>query len=297
MVGAQEPVIHVVTDAMRPVAKRLIPLALVATVASSACSDPTGVEEIAGWAIPAPALDLPPPGDGAIDAVYFAGGCFWGVEAVFEHVRGVVGVVSGYSGGTAESATYAQVSAGGTDHAESVFIRYDPKQVSYGTLLHVFFSVAHNATEVDQQTPDVGRQYRSSIFYRTDAERDVARAYIAQLDASNVLKKPIATRVDRFLAFYSAEDNHQNYLVRHTEEVYIVSYDMPKLAGLRKFFPQLYRPDPVGVGHDAPARCWARCSAWSASRRPWLTPFPESRSSKRSTRTGRRGTSRPRSPT
>jgi peptide-methionine (S)-S-oxide reductase len=227
------------------VAKRLIPLALVAT-AAAACSDPTGVEEVAGWEIPAPAVDLPAPADGAIQTAYLAGGCFWGVEAVFEHVRGVVGVVSGYSGGTPETANYTQVSTGGTDHAESVFIRYDPKQVSYGTLLHVFFSVAHNATEVDQQTPDVGRQYRSNVFYRTDAERDVVRAYIAQLDASNVLKQPIATRVDRFVEFYSAEDYHQNYLVRHPDERYIVSYDRPKLAGLRKFFPQLYRPDPVG---------------------------------------------------
>ena len=224
--------------------QRLISLAL-AVAASSACADPTGVD-VAGQGLPAPAVDLPRPADDAIQVAYFAGGCFWGVEAVFEHVRGVVGVVSGYSGGTAEMASYTQVSAGTTDHAESVSIRYDPKQVSYGTLLHVFFSVAHDATEVDRQTPDVGRQYRSNVFYRTDAERDVVRAYIAQLDATNILKKPIATRVDRFLEFYSAEDYHQNYLVHHPDELYIVSYDMPKLAGLRKFFPQLYRPDPVG---------------------------------------------------
>jgi peptide-methionine (S)-S-oxide reductase len=218
---------------------------LVAALSSSGCSEPTDVEDY-GWEIPAPAVDLPPPADGAFQTIVLAGGCFWGVEAVFEHVGGVVGVVSGYSGGTAETAIYDEVSAGTTDHAESVLIRYDPKQVSYGKLLHVFFSVAHNATEVDRQTPDIGRQYRSNVFFRTDAERDVARAYIAQLDASKVLGKQIATRVDRLVDFYAAEDYHQNYFVHHTNELYILLYDLPKLKALEKLFPLLYRPDPVG---------------------------------------------------
>ena len=225
----------------------LMRLAIVAAaLAASGCSEPTDVEDFVGWEIAAPAVDLPPPADGTIQTAVLAGGCFWGVEAVFEHVRGVVSVVSGYSGGSAETATYNLVTGGDTDHAESVLIRYDPKQISYGKLLHVFFSVAHDATEIDRQTPDIGRQYRSNVFYRTDAERDVALAYIAQLDASKVLGKPIATRVDRLIGFYDAEEYHQNYLVHHTNEIYIQLYDLPKLRGLEKLFPTLFRPDPVG---------------------------------------------------
>lgn len=170
----------------------------------------------------------------------FAGGCFWGVEAVFEHVKGVSGATSGYAGGTAKTADYEAVSAGETAHAEVVKITYDPAQVSYEQLLKVFFAVAHDPTELNRQGPDTGTQYRSAIFYSNDEQKRLAESYIAELTKAKTFPKPIVTQINALDAFYKAEDYHQNYLVRHPNEPYIVINDRPKVENLRKTFPDLY---------------------------------------------------------
>ena len=170
-----------------------------------------------------------------------AGGCFWGVDAVFKHVKGVSSVVSGYSGGGAATAHYQVVSTGATGHAESVKITYDPSQISYSELLRVFFSVAHDPTQLNRQGPDVGSQYRSAIFYANDAQKETAQAYIAQLTKAGVFSGPIVTQVVPFARFYAAEDYHQNYLANHPYQPYIVFNDMPKLKRLQQQFPALYR--------------------------------------------------------
>ena len=191
--------------------------------------------------VPPPALDLSVPSDGALQTAILAGGCFWGVEAVFEHVKGVVDVVSGYSGGTAETAIYELVVFGKTSHAEVVQVRFDPRQISYGQILHVYFSVAHDPTQVDRQDPDVGPEYRSNIFFADEAQGNVARAYVAQLNASGAFSRRIATRIDPLEAFYTAEDYHQDYVVKNPLAPYVVRYDLPKLAELQLLFPDLYR--------------------------------------------------------
>jgi len=171
----------------------------------------------------------------------FAGGCFWGVDAVFKHVRGVAEVVSGYSGGTAATAHYDVVSRGDTGHAESVRVRFDPAQVSYPQLLQVFFSVAHDPTELNRQGPDVGSQYRSAIFYTSTEQQQAARAAIRQLEATHAYSAPIVTQVVPLQAFYPAEAHHQNYLALHPYQPYIVFNDKPKLVALHQRFPDLYR--------------------------------------------------------
>lgn len=178
---------------------------------------------------------------GAATAV-FAGGCFWGVDAVFKHVKGVAHVLSGYSGGSAATAKYMIVSTGTTGHAESVQVTYDPSKVSYAELLKVFFSVAHDPTQLDRQGPDVGTQYRSAIFYANPQQKEIAQRYIAQLDAAKTFGKPIVTQVVPLDKFYPAEDYHQNYLALHPDQPYIVYNDLPKLAELKKEFPAFYRP-------------------------------------------------------
>ena len=170
----------------------------------------------------------------------FAGGCFWGLEAVFEHIKGVSDVTSGYSGGAAKTADYETVSTGETGHAESVKITFDPSQVSYEQLLKVFFAVAHDPTELNRQTPDTGTQYRSAIFYYGDVQKRHAETYIAELNKAKTFPKPIVTQVVPLAAFYNAEDYHQNYLARHPNQAYIVAYDQPKVEQLRKKFPDLY---------------------------------------------------------
>lgn len=170
----------------------------------------------------------------------FAGGCFWGVEAVFEHIKGVTEATSGYSGGTAKTADYEAVSAGETEHAEAVKITYDPSQVSYEQLLKVFFSVAHDPTELNRQGPDTGTQYRSAIFYSNDEQKRLAESYVAELTRAKTFAKPIVTQVAALDAFYAAEDYHQNYLVRNPDQPYIVMHDKPKLESLRKQFPELF---------------------------------------------------------
>jgi peptide-methionine (S)-S-oxide reductase len=171
----------------------------------------------------------------------FAGGCFWGVDAVFKHVKGVSNVISGYSGGRANTAQYETVSTGTTGHAESVKITYDPSQVSYAELLRVFFSVATDPTELNRQGPDEGTQYRSVIFYTNEDQHQTALAYIDQLNKAKVFSGPIVTQVVPFQAFYAAEAYHQNYLARHPDNPYIIYNDIPKLRALRSEFPDLYK--------------------------------------------------------
>lgn len=170
----------------------------------------------------------------------FAGGCFWGVDAVFKHVKGVSSVLSGYAGGAANTAHYEMVGSGMTGHAESVQVKYDPSQITYGQLLRVFFSVAHDPTELNRQGPDVGTQYRSAIFYADPEQQRIAQAYIEQLQSAKAYARPIVTQVTALNAFYPAEDYHQDYLARHPENMYIVINDLPKLNHLKQELPQLY---------------------------------------------------------
>jgi len=171
----------------------------------------------------------------------FAGGCFWGVDAVFKHVKGVTKVVSGYTGGAAVDPSYELVSTGTTGHAESVEVTYDPSRVSYGDLLKVFFLVAHDPTELDRQGPDEGTQYRSSIFYTDESQKKMAQQYVAELAREKIFSEPIVTQVVPLKVFYPAEDYHQNYLALHPDSPYIIINDQPKLAALQKRFPALYQ--------------------------------------------------------
>ncbi|CAN5221208.1 peptide-methionine (S)-S-oxide reductase MsrA [soil metagenome] len=179
--------------------------------------------------------------------VVFAGGCFWGVQGVFQHVTGVVSAVSGYDGGSKANAIYEVVGTGRTGHAEAVEVTYDPTKVSYETLLRIFFSVATDPTQLNQQFPDAGTQYRGAIFYNTPEQKRIAEAYIAQLNAAKVFRAPIATKVVPNSGFYPAEGYHQNYLTLHPGEGYIATYDLPKVAALKKYFPAQYRQAPILV--------------------------------------------------
>lgn len=171
----------------------------------------------------------------------FAGGCFWGVEAVYEHIKGVTGVTSGYAGGTAKTANYDDVSAGETEHAEAVKITFDSSKVSYEQLLEVFFTVAHDPTELNRQGPDTGTQYRSAIFYNSDDQKRAAQSFIDKLTADKVFPKPIVTQVAALENYYQGEEYHQDYLAQHPDQPYIVVNDLPKIENLRKKFPDLYR--------------------------------------------------------
>jgi peptide-methionine (S)-S-oxide reductase len=190
--------------------------------------------------LPAPKIDVPLAPATGIQTAVFAGGCFWGVEAVFEHLKGVTQVVSGYAGGSAETAKYDVVSSGSTGHAESVRITYDPARISFGQLLQVFFSVAHDPTELNRQGPDTGTQYRSAVFFGSDAQKRVTEAYIAQLQAAHAFPRPIVTQVAPLKAFYEAEAYHQDYLAHHPTQPYIVINDLPKIGNLERQFPTLY---------------------------------------------------------
>jgi peptide-methionine (S)-S-oxide reductase len=174
------------------------------------------------------------------DTAVFAGGCFWGVDAVYKHVKGVKRVVSGYAGGDVANPSYEQVSTGNTGNAESVQVIYDPSQVSYGKLLQIFFSVAHDPTQLNRQGPDVGTQYRSAIFYSNAQQQQVAESYIKQLTAAKTFSRPIVTQVAKLHGFYPAEAYHQNYLAEHPNQPYIVINDQPKIAALKKQFPDIY---------------------------------------------------------
>jgi len=194
-------------------------------------------------AFPKPTVDAPLDSAKAQETAVLSGGCFWGIQAVFQHLKGVTSATSGYSGGAAKTANYEEVSTGETGHAESVKIVFDPSQISYGQILMIFFSVAHNPTELNYQGPDHGTQYRSSIFYSNDEQKKIAEAYIAQLNAAKIYSQPIVTQLVPLQAFYAAEDYHQDYLKHHPYEPYIMMNDQPKLTSLKKEYPELYRND------------------------------------------------------
>ncbi|WP_428484995.1 peptide-methionine (S)-S-oxide reductase MsrA [Rhodopila sp.] len=220
-----------------------------------------GVVTLNWWLAPVRADDvarpLPPPAidmasnDPAPQTAIFAGGCFWGVQGVFQHIKGVTQAVSGYAGGSVVNPSYEQVSSGDTGHAESVSVTFDPTRVSYGTLLRIFFSVALDPTEVNRQGPDWGSQYRSELFVSGPEQERIARAYIAQLDAAHPFKRPIATRIDPAARFYPAEAYHQDYLDRHPDMPYIAFNDMPKVRNLQALFPGNWQAKPVTVGRLA----------------------------------------------
>jgi peptide-methionine (S)-S-oxide reductase len=193
----------------------------------------------------APAALDNPKAAGAMQTAVLSAGCFWGVQGVYQHVRGVKNVISGYAGGERSTAQYETVSSGATGHAESVQITFDPAQISYGQILQIAFSVVHDPTQLNRQGPDVGTQYRSSIFYVDEDQKRIAQAYIAQLDQTHVFARPIATRVDPLKGFYPAENYHQDYLIHNPTQPYIAMYDIPKIENFRRTFPQLYSGQPV----------------------------------------------------
>ncbi|MBV9860917.1 MAG: peptide-methionine (S)-S-oxide reductase MsrA [Alphaproteobacteria bacterium] len=202
--------------------------------------------------VPPPVLDEP--ASAGSEVAMFAGGCFWGVQGVFQHVVGVAGAVSGYAGGNEDTAHYPMVSSGTTGHAEAVRVTFDPHRISYGRLLQIFFSVAHDPTELNRQGPDVGTQYRSAIFPQSAEQARIAQAYIAQLDAAHVFAAPIVTRIEPGRAFFPAEAYHQDYLTLHPTEPYIAINDLPKVDALKRLFPDLYRAAPVLVAAAQPGR-------------------------------------------
>jgi peptide-methionine (S)-S-oxide reductase len=193
-----------------------------------------------------PAVDNPKAA-GALQSAVLSGGCFWGVQGVFEHVRGVRKVVAGYSGGDKSTAAYGTVGSGTTGHAESVQITFDPAEISYGELLRVFFSVVHDPTQLNRQGPDSGTQYRSEIFYLDDAQKKIAQSYISQLNGTKVFPEPIVTRVDAFKGFYPAEAYHQDFLIHNPNYPYIVYNDLPKIQNLRRVLPEYFQGKPVMV--------------------------------------------------
>ena len=193
--------------------------------------------------IPAPAED--PANPAASETAVLAGGCFWGQQGLFEHVKGVTKVVAGYSGGTKATATYPMVTTETTGHAESVQITFDPKQISFGKILQIYFSVAHDPTEFNRQGPDEGFSYRSEIFFASPAQEKTARAYVAQLGGAHIFAEPIVTKIEAYKAFYPAEDYHQDFLVHNPTYGYIVYNDLPKIAALKRVWPVYYRDQPV----------------------------------------------------
>jgi peptide-methionine (S)-S-oxide reductase len=222
----------------------VVAAAVAGTVALWSFSGPSRAAEDA-VIIPPPALDAK--AATGIQTAVVAGGCFWGVQGVFQHTAGVLNAVSGYAGGAKETAEYEKVSTGTTGHAESVEIKFDPKQISYGRILQIFFSVTHDPTQLDRQGPDTGTQYRSEIFTLNDEQKRVADAYIAQLNAAGVYKKPIMTRVGLLKGFFPAESYHQDYLTLHPSQPYIAYYDIPKIRNLKKIFADSYVEKPTLV--------------------------------------------------
>jgi peptide-methionine (S)-S-oxide reductase len=234
------------TQSSLPVCSRKIRTFLSSLVIGAGLTFGASVAQEAPVVIPPPTHEMAETGTSA--TAVFAGGCFWGVQGVFQHVKGVTKAVSGYSGGAAETATYEQTGSGTTGHAETVEVTYDPSVISYGQLMQVYFSVAHNPTQLNYQGPDHGTQYRSTIFPVNDAQAEAARDYIAQLNGAGVYPEPIATTVESFKAFYPAEQYHQDFLTLNPTWPYIVVHDLPKLTALEEIFPDLYRKDPVLVG-------------------------------------------------
>src|SRR5580704_4837839 len=221
---------------------RLLMLVVVGIVAISFVSAHVGARSPRGnGPFPKPAIDEPVANAKGQETAVISGGCFWGVQAVFEHTKGVTSATAGYAGGSAETAHYEMVGSGSTGHAESVKIVFDPSKITYGQILMIIFSVAHNPTELNKQGPDWGTQYRSSIFYANDSQKKIAEAYIAQLNAAKVYNQKIATVVVPLNGFYPAEGYHQDYLKHNPNNPYIMINDLPKLATLKKEFPELYR--------------------------------------------------------
>jgi peptide-methionine (S)-S-oxide reductase len=197
--------------------------------------------------IPAPTLDETTAPGAATEVAVLAGGCFWGVQGVFQHVKGVTSAVSGYAGGDKRTAHYETVGSGTTGHAESVQVTFDPRQITYGRILQIYFAVAHDPTQLNRQGPDTGTQYRSAIFTKNEEQAKIARAYIVQLNKAGVFNATIATNVTQLQGFYAAENYHQNFLVAHPNHPYIVINDIPKIENLRRVYPDIYRADPVLV--------------------------------------------------
>ncbi len=219
-------------------------LAAALACASAVATGPSKAQE--GIAIPAPALDEPA-GQSSTETAVLAGGCFWGVQGVFQRVAGVTNAVSGYAGGGADTARSEMVGSGATGHAEAVKVTFDPSKISYGKLLQVYFSVAHDPTELNRQGPDVGTQYRTAIFPENDEQAKIAKVYIAQLNQARVFNAAIVTKIEPGHTFYPAEDYHQDYLTLNPNQPYIVYNDLPKIENLKRIFPDLYRDDPVLV--------------------------------------------------
>jgi peptide-methionine (S)-S-oxide reductase len=231
----------------RPVLRRLGPAALVAALLLGAIglfASPSPAEE--ARMVPPPTQDEPA-GAATTETAILAGGCFWGVQGVFQHVTGVSNAVSGYAGGDQDKASYEMVSTGSTGHAESVEVTFDPRKITYGQLLQIYFSVAHDPTELNYQGPDHGTQYRSAIFPTSEAQARIAKAYIAQLDQAHVFDAKIVTRIEPGKSFFPAEAHHQDFLARNPTYPYIVFNDLPKVANLKRLFPSEYRADPVLV--------------------------------------------------
>jgi peptide-methionine (S)-S-oxide reductase len=234
---------------MTAIVRRVSLLTLIASVCLLAAlamrSVPAAAQE--GVALPPPAIDLPA-SQASSQVMVIAGGCFWGVQGVFQHVKGVSNAVSGYAGGEKSTAIYEVTNSGTTGHAESVQITYDPRQITYAQLLQIFFSVSHDPTQLNRQGPDTGPQYRSTIFAANADEARVAQAYIAQLDQTRVFKKRIVTTIEIGKQFYVAEKYHQDFLVRNPRYPYVVYNDLPKIESLKRLFPARFRPEPVLVG-------------------------------------------------
>ena len=206
-----------------------------------------------GRAIPAPVIDETVVADAGLETAVLAGGCFWGVQGVFQHVKGVTSAVSGYAGGDKATAEYEIVGRGTTGHAESVQIKFDPRQISYGSILQIYFSVAHDPTQLNRQGPDHGTQYRSAIFPMNAEQARIAKAYIAQLNQARVFDAAIVTKIEADRPFYPAEDYHQDYMTRYPNNPYIAINDLPKVGDLRRLFADRYRPEPVLVASAAKA--------------------------------------------
>lgn len=204
----------------------------------------TASADEAARAVPLPIVDTKAPAPGLETAV-LAGGCFWGVEGVFQHVKGVKGVLAGYSGGSKATASYAIVGTEMTGHAESVQIRFDPREISYGKILRIYFSVAHDPTQLNRQYPDSGPSYRSNIFAVNAEQASIAKAYIAQLNQAHVFAQPVVTRIDPLKGFYAAEGYHQDFLIHNPDNGYIVAHDLPKIANFKRLLPEYYRDQPV----------------------------------------------------
>jgi len=226
---------------MKPVAGNELLLWALLSLGTSCAGEPAAV-------IPPPTLDRPK-SPGPLETAVLAGGCFWGVQGVYEHLSGVHRVLAGYAGGEKSTAQYRAVSGGQTGHAESVEITYDPQQVSFGEILQVFFSVAHDPTQLNRQGPDEGTQYRSVIFYADETQRNIATQYIAQLDKAGVFRVRIVTRVEPLHGFFPAEGYHQDFLLKNPASPYIAMVDLPKIQAFQRTLPTLYRGTPVTVAH------------------------------------------------